>query len=180
LRVIGGACRGMKLFSPPNDSIRPTTDRVREDIFNIINVRILDSDFLDLYAGTGAVSIEALSRGAKTATLVENSKDAIQLITKNAEKARVENYTIIRNNVKRYLCNSTNNYDIIFLDPPYGTDEAIYSIQKVAERGFLRADGLLVAEIGAQDSLPDHIDGLTAYRKKKYHSTQVLFYRYEA
>jgi 16S rRNA (guanine(966)-N(2))-methyltransferase RsmD len=167
----------MKLYSPAGDEIRPTSDRMREDIFNILSLRVAGCDFLDLYAGTGAMSVEALSRGARHATLVENSQKAIALIQKNMDKARYENYTIARNNVKKYLYNSNDTYDIIFMDPPYAQGSAESAPLALAMGGMLREGGVLAIEGPAGDAMPDAIGNFEMYRKKDYSAASVYFYR---
>ena len=97
LRVISGKVRGLKLDTPKNEDVRPTTDRVKESLFNIINPYIIDSNVLDLFAGTGSLGIECLSRGASSAIFVDVSKESINIVKSNIKKARVENESTILN-----------------------------------------------------------------------------------
>ena len=97
MRVISGKVRGLKLDTPKNDDVRPTTDRVKESLFNIINPYIIDSNVLDLFAGTGSLGIECLSRGALSATFVDVSKDSINIVKSNVKKSRFENESTILN-----------------------------------------------------------------------------------
>ena len=97
LRVISGKARGLKLNTPKNEDVRPTTDRVKESLFNMINSYIMESEVLDLFAGTGSLGIECLSRGAKSCTFVDISKESIDIVKSNIKKARVESESIILN-----------------------------------------------------------------------------------
>ncbi|AXU50822.1 methyltransferase [Clostridioides difficile] len=97
MRVISGKARGLKLNTPKNEDVRPTTDRVKESLFNMINSYIMESEVLDLFAGTGSLGIECLSRGAKSCTFVDISKESIDIVKSNIKKARVESESIILN-----------------------------------------------------------------------------------
>ncbi|MGV9064899.1 16S rRNA (guanine(966)-N(2))-methyltransferase RsmD [Clostridioides difficile] len=97
MRVISGKARGLKLNTPKNEDVRPTTDRVKESLFNMINSYIMESEVLDLFAGTGSLGIECLSRGAKSCTFVDISKESIDIVKSNVKKARVESESIILN-----------------------------------------------------------------------------------
>ena len=166
----------MKLYAPPNDKIRPTTDRVREDIFNIISHKVYESVFLDLYAGTGAIGIEAVSRGAKSALLVDNSRIAINLIEKNIEKTKAENIRAIRYDVGKFLYNSKGSYDIIFMDPPYLKQTASHDIKTIVQRSLLAKGGIVVAEAALACVLPENIGHLAKTKYKAYSQTAISIY----
>jgi len=141
MRVISGQCKGRVLFSPKGKFIRPTSDRVKEVIFNFINGAVDKSLVLDLFSGTGNLSIEALSRGAQFATLVDNSEQAIRLIYRNLDLTNLLSQSqIVKQDVLRYL-NKTiaqkKNFDLIFADPPY----FITGYQKIVE--YIGSDNLL-------------------------------------
>jgi len=123
MRIVGGVDRGKHLISPPDDSIRPTPGMVREALFNILQDRIEGAHFLDLYAGTGAIGLEALSRGAATVTMVESSHEAVRIIRGNLEKMTRREDVYIRTTSApgqcRVLERDRREFDIIFLDPPY-------------------------------------------------------------
>ena len=121
MRVIAGKCKRLILNTIPGDNTRPTTDRIKETLFNMINEEVVDSDFLDLYAGSGQIGIEALSRYARHATFVDNNKKAIECINNNLMKCSLEDEADVINSnclsaLKRFEADS---FDIIFLDPPY-------------------------------------------------------------
>ena len=125
MRVISGKARGLKLDTPKNEDVRPTTDRVKESLFNIINPYIIDSNVLDLFAGTGSLGIECLSRGASYSTFVDVSKESINIVKSNIKKARVENESTILNidfkSAIERLGLQNKKFDIIFIDPPYAS-----------------------------------------------------------
>jgi 16S rRNA (guanine966-N2)-methyltransferase len=124
MRVIAGTYKGRNLKSPPSMQVRPTSDRLRETLFNVINPRIQGARFLDLCAGSGAVGIEALSRGAEHATFVDRSRKSCSLIEANVKLCRIpeEQYEIYQMPADEFLRTETSPWDIIFFDPPYQDD----------------------------------------------------------
>ncbi|MGL5021024.1 MAG: 16S rRNA (guanine(966)-N(2))-methyltransferase RsmD, partial [Mycoplasmatales bacterium] len=118
MRIIAGEYRGMILVGPKNNDIRPTMDRAKEGLFNVINQDIYMADFLDLFSGSGSIGAEAISRGAKSVVFVEQERHAIDLINQNTRRFE-DVYQIVRNDVLSYTKNCTNTFDFIFLDPPY-------------------------------------------------------------
>ena len=150
MRVISGSARGTILHSIERISTRPTLDRVKESLFNIIQNDIEDTTVLDLFSGSGAIAIEFLSRGAKLAVLCENASDATEMIHKNLQKTRLENKAIVFN--KDYMdCLKTikqknMKFDIIFLDPPYKEDLSIKAIKVIDEMQLLNEDGIIIIE----------------------------------
>lgn len=184
LRVISGKARGLKLDSPKNQDVRPTTDRVKESLFNIINPYIRESNILDLFAGTGSLGIECLSRGAKNCVFVDKSKDSINIIKSNVKKARVENESTILNvdfkdAVKR-LSNQNQKFDVIFMDPPYYENMFIECLKIIDELNLLYEDGIIVVEHDTKDLFDESIGNLVKSRDKKYGNTTLTFYKLEA
>ena len=122
MRVISGKVRGLKLNTPKNEDVRPTTDRVKESLFNIVSPYIMESDVLDLFAGTGSLGIECLSRGANKCVFVDVSKESISIVKSNIKKARVENESTVLNLDFKDAINKlkiqNNKFDVIFMDPP--------------------------------------------------------------
>ncbi|MBR4395244.1 MAG: 16S rRNA (guanine(966)-N(2))-methyltransferase RsmD [Eubacteriaceae bacterium] len=178
MRVIAGLFRGMTIISPKGNDIRPTTDRVKEDIFNIIRPNIAeDTVFLDLFCGTGAIGIEAVSRGAGTAYLVDSSKEAIALAAKNVEKTKMSDHFVLkRSEAASFLSSTRARFDIIFMDPPYefgGTDALAGAIR---ERGLLKEGGLLLIELSSRSN-HDTPPGYELIREKVYSATRVGFYK---
>ena len=178
MRIISGKYRGIRLQSPENDKIRPTTDRIKEDIFNIIAPYIYESDFLDLFAGSGAISIEAISRGASSATLVEMDSQSIKLINKNISIIKEKLFNIVRADVEKFLIATKNEYDIIFIDPPYKYENAEMLIKTISDRKLLREDGILIVEQSDRSELAEEIGDFKRFKLKKCSSTKVYFYQY--
>ena len=177
MRIISGARRGQKLIEFDGDSIRPTTDRVRESLFNLIQEYIYDSVVLDLFAGSGALSFEALSRGAKNAVLTDISEGSIGVIKENCERLRfADQATVIKSPAEDFIKKTTKKFDIIFLDPPYNKGFIIPIISAIMEYGILSDEGIIVLE---SDSIDDHgeIDGLEILKQRKYGRTFVTIYK---
>ncbi|MBQ9298622.1 MAG: 16S rRNA (guanine(966)-N(2))-methyltransferase RsmD [Clostridia bacterium] len=153
MRIISGKARGTKLYTLEGIKTRPTLDRVKEPLFSIITAKLLDAEVLDLFAGSGALGIEALSRGAKNVILCDNSKDAIDVINKNLEKTRL-NAQVVNSDYEKCLSSlKSNKFDLIFLDPPYKTDYIERAINKILEYDILKKDGLIIAETDNQDKI---------------------------
>ena len=136
MRIISGTARGTKLFTLEGQTTRPTLDRVKESIFNIIQSQIINSNFLDVFSGSGAIGLEAASRGAKKVILCDKSKDAINIINKNIEKThlkeKIELYnldyeTLLKNKIKEKM-------DIIYIDPPYNSNFAIKTVEYIIDK----------------------------------------------
>ena len=183
MRVISGKARGLKLDTPKNLDVRPTTDRVKESLFNIINPYIRESNILDLFAGTGSLGIECLSRGAKNCVFVDKSKDSIGIVKSNVKKARVDNESTILNidfkdAVKRVSVQN-QKFDVIFMDPPYYENMFIDCLKSIDELNLLKEDGLIVVEHDTKDLFDDSIGRLYKSREKKYGNTTITFYKLE-
>jgi 16S rRNA (guanine966-N2)-methyltransferase len=178
MRVIGGKFKGRNLKSPPSLQVRPTSDRLRETLFNVIAAYVPDARFLDLCAGSGAVGIEALSRGAAHATFVDRSRRSCQLIESNLELCRVpeEQRDIYCSEASEFLRQwDGDRWDLVFFDPPYKTD---YSrmLQLLASAPVLNDDGLLVVEHHHKTELPETIGHLTRTRVLKQGDSALSFY----
>lgn len=147
MRIISGNRKGHKLKSPDGINTRPTSDRVKESIFNIIQTHLPAENVLDLFAGSGAMGIEALSRGSTHATFIENEKSSFNIVRANLESSRFENNAkLILGDAIEYLENSASGIDIIFLDPPYNKGFIAPIIRKISERNLLKIGGLIVIE----------------------------------
>ena len=183
MRVISGKVRGLKLDTPKNDDVRPTTDRVKESLFNIINPYVIDSNVLDLFAGTGSLGIECLSRGALSATFVDVSKDSINIVKSNVKKARVENESTILNLDFKTAIDRLNvqnkKFDIIFMDPPYYKNMFIDALSNIDNSDLLSEDGIIVLEHDTKDKFIDKIRRLEKSKEKKYGNTTLTFYKLE-
>ena len=183
LRVISGKARGLKLNTPKNQDVRPTTDRVKESLFNIINFDIMDSNVLDLFAGTGSLGIECLSRGANKCVFVDKSKESMAIVKSNIKKARVENESITMNidfkSAILSLGNKGEKFNIIFMDPPYYKNMFEDALSMVDQNNLLEEDGVIVVEHDTKDSFPENIGRLYKSRDKKYGKTTLTFYKME-
>ncbi len=179
VRVISGSARGLKLNTPGDDRVRPTTDRVKESMFNIVQDWVYDSQVLDLFAGSGALGIEALSRGASQAVFCDNSLDSIKIIKSNIEKARVvDRSQIVRGDFKRCLRDmeaKNQSFDMIFVDPPYyeGLFEEV--LDTIRSCKILKKDGIVIVEHDAKRPI-GQVEGLEVYKEKKYGITMLTFY----
>ncbi len=144
LRVISGTARGKKLLSLEGEHTRPTTDRVKESLFNLISPYVYDALVLDLFSGSGALGVEALSRGAKEVTFVDNFADALSVTKKNVQASRFENAHFSLCDALDFLNKTDKKFDIIFVDPPYkaGLYEQVLTLSK----DVLTDDGILVLE----------------------------------
>src|SRR5215203_5643074 len=183
MRIISGTYRGRVLKSPSGNKTRPTSDRLRETLFNVLQTKI-DSDtrFLDLCAGTGAIGIEALSRGARFATFVDKSRRACALVEENLDLLEIpENQTEVfqsgADEFLRRLDEKTEGWDIVFFDPPYMEDytKVLYLISD-DEMHLLKKDGVFIAEHHAKNVLPDAIGELRRWRILKQGETHLSFY----
>lgn len=174
MRVIAGAYKGRNLKSPPSMQVRPTSDRLRETLFNIIAPRIEDTRFLDLCAGSGAVGIEALSRGARHVTFVDRSRKSCQLIEANVQLCRIpeEQYEIYQTTAEDFLGHekAQETQDIIFFDPPYQEDY-LRTLNLLGGYG-----GLLIVEHHHKNSLPETIGRLVQTRILKQGDSSLSFY----
>lgn len=148
MRIISGKARGTKLYALAGNNTRPTLDRVKESLFNIIQDRIVDSVFLDLFAGSGSIGLEAISRGAQKAILCDSSKEAINIIRKNVCKTHFENKIEIYNLDFQDLLKTKieNEIDIAYIDPPYEKDFAINAINILLYKKLLHENSIVIVE----------------------------------
>lgn len=181
MRIIAGEYRGRVLKSPPNNKTRPTSDRLRETLFNILNPQIdNETKFLDLCAGTGAIGIEAISRGAEFVTFVDISRKTCGLIEENLDLLKIpENQTeIYCSSAEKFLVKEKKKtWDIIYFDPPYSDDysKVLNEIAK-PESNILSKDGIFIAEHHSKKILPDLVGEIRRWRIIKQGETWVSFY----
>lgn len=179
MRIISGEFRGFKLDTPKGDAIRPTTDRIKEDVFNIISPYIEDSLFLDLFSGTGAIGIEAISRGCAKAVLVDHDKTSIALIKKNASKIKSRKIEIICSNAEKFLLSTQDKYDIIFMDPPYRYENIGKLIDIIEKRDIINNNGIMIIEQGGDSEIEEKIGYFILYKTKKYASTKMYYFKHD-
>jgi len=173
LRVISGTARGRRLTEPAGLDIRPTSDMVKESVFNMIQFNIEGSRVLDLFAGTGQLGIEALSRGAKSAVFVDSDPGAIKLIRTNLELCGFTGAaTVYARDALKYLKGS-GQFDLIFIDAPYNTPLAGEAIQKIIEIDKLEKNGIIVCETRADSSLPAVSPPYYLLREYRYGSVKI-------
>ncbi len=176
IRIIAGKYRRLNLEGPNDNSIRPTMDRAKEGLFNVINLDIEGATFLDLFSGTGSVAIEAISRGAKSADIVEQNPKALALIRKNLQKLEEEPIQIYQQDVFKYVEYCNSQYDFIFLDPPYDMEIEKISqlIKTIKENNLLTADGQIIFEFNTKKAI--EIPGVEVIKFKKYGISGFTFY----
>jgi 16S rRNA (guanine(966)-N(2))-methyltransferase RsmD len=175
MRVIAGTFRGRRLKAPDWEGLRPTSDRLRETLFNILAPRIAGARVLDGYAGTGAVGIEALSRGAAHVTFVEQDRRASALIAANLQALGVSNrYAIIRAGFAVATRQLSERFQVIFLDPPYGAAQLNEALAAAA--ALVAGDTLLIVEHAARDAAPEGTAGLVRTRELRQGDSALAFY----
>ena len=178
MRVITGKARGVVLKTPDGNLTRPTTDRVKEALFSIIQFELPGARVLDLFGGTGQLGIEALSRGAKEAVFVDAREDACRLIRENLRRAKLEGTAkVIRSDYLDYLKRCREKFHIILLDPPYAEIFLENSLKIITEIDILQSGGIIVAERPVGKELPWEFPGFSRSRDYKYGNTLLTLYR---
>lgn len=179
MRVITGSARGRKLETLPGEDItRPTTEAVKEAMFSMIQFELEGKRVIDLFAGSGQLGIEALSRGARHCTFVENNRDAIGVINGNVSKCGfADRSNVVFSDAATFLLRK-DNFDIAFIDPPYKQGLAEKCLTYMFK--LMSSDGIVMCEISAEESLPDSIDGWYADRSRRYGKTKLVLYRKES
>lgn len=180
MRVISGEFRGRKLDKLEGMDIRPTSDRVKESLFNMLGVRLIDCSFLDLFAGTGGIGIEAFSRGATEVVFIDESSNSIKVLKGNLEKLKILDSVKVYNtdyiNAISHLAADSKSFDIIFIDPPYMKGFEKNALIHISEKKLLKEDGIIVVEHDLKDSMPEQTGSLNLHRQKKYGNTMLSFY----
>jgi 16S rRNA (guanine(966)-N(2))-methyltransferase RsmD len=183
MRVIAGEAKGRKLAMVPGDTTRPVMDRVKESVFNIIRPWILDADFLDLFAGTGSVGIEALSQGARRAVFVEKEYQAIRVIKANLKTTGLQDRAkVIRQDVFDFLASRPeSSYDFIYVAPPQYHGLWAQTLTLLDERNCLASGGQVIVQIDPieyEDEKPP-LRHLAAIDERKYGNTLIVFYEWQ-
>ena len=183
IRIVGGAWRGRRLRVPSGPDIRPTSEFLRKALFDILGARVEGAEVLDLYAGTGALALEALSRGAATATLVEVNPASLKTARSNAAALgcqgrcrflRMEGLAAVE-----ALSREGRRFHLILADPPYAGDLAGATARAVARHGLLLPGGLLVLEVSSRAVLPERLPPLARARTRRHGDSTLLFYAAE-
>ena len=178
MRIIGGKYKSRVLAEFPGTDVRPTGDRVKESLFNILSLKIGGARVLDLFCGSGALGLECLSRGAKEAVFNDFSSESIRLLEKNMKALGVVKgaegkvYTL---DFSVCLDGLKGGFDLIFLDPPYRFEYGVSALEKIARRGLLNENGIAVYE--RDKPFEERIDGLEKYDERRYGRTYLTFFR---
>jgi len=178
MRIITGSARGCRLKAPPGEDTRPTADRTREALFSMLGGRVVDADVLDLFAGTGALALEALSRGAARAVMIDRITHDI--LSENARRTKLAaRAEIRRGDVYGHVAQLAREgrvFDLIFADPPYAKGEAERILRVVDAGGLLAAGGLFVLEQGAGEAVTENAGALSLTRERRYGAARICFY----
>jgi 16S rRNA (guanine966-N2)-methyltransferase len=178
MRVISGTAKGRTLKSP-GEATRPITDRVKENLFNILGSHVIDANVLDLFAGAGSIGIEALSRGARHATFVELDREALRAIHQNLELTGLaEHAKVVRLDVFKFIRQSTTEqYDLIYIAPPQYKELWSETLKQLVGRGFLSDKGIVVAQIFPKEYHELELNEFVIYDQRTYGNTMLCFYR---
>lgn len=179
MRVISGTARGTQLKTIEGLATRPTVDRVKEAIFSTIQFNIREANVLDAFAGSGALGIEALSRGASQATFVDASEACQRIILQNLEKTRLVDKAIcLRGDILTLLKGQREAFDLVFLDPPYGQQWCGKVMQALVDYQLLSEDAIVIVEYNADELLAQNYGDLVQIKSYKYGNTEVSRYEY--
>jgi len=180
MRVISGKARGVVLKTPDGMKTRPTSDRVKEAMFSIVQFDLPGARVLDLFAGTGQLGIESLSRGAVRAVFVDAQEAACSLVRENLRRTKLsEQATVIRGDYLSYLSQCTEKFDVILLDPPYAEVFLENALKKITEIDILQSGGIIIAERPISKELFCNFDGFFRSKDYKYGNTLLTLYRKE-
>ena len=178
MRIITGSARGCRLKAPPGEATRPTADRTREALFSMLGSRVMDAQVLDLFAGTGALALEALSRGAAHAVMIDRATHDV--LVENARRTKLaQRVELRRGDVYGHaaeLARAGRTFDLIFADPPYAKGDALRVLRAVDSGVLLAAAGLFVLEQGAGEECAEHVGALSLRRERRYGAARICFY----
>lgn len=179
MRVISGKYRSRKLVEVNSDETRETKDRVKESIFNSVNNDCIEANVLDLFAGSGSLGIEALSRGAKSASFIDMSMNAIDALRENIDALHIQSdCSIYHQKYDAFLTNAYQKYDIILLDPPYKMEIIDDIIKQIARKRILSNDGVIICLYSKVNVLLEENNGIIEYKKKTIGITNVSFMKW--
>ncbi len=177
MRIIAGELKGRRLVTPADNRVRPTTDKVKEAVFSMISAYLPDSVVVDLFAGTGNLGLEDISRGAKRAYFVDRDRTSIAMIRENVKHCKVEDRSVILwSDYTAALKKINDKVDVIFLDPPYTAGFIDKCLEAVAESNILLDDGIIVAEHSAKDAVPETAGGFVKVKTRRYGSINISVY----
>ncbi len=176
MRVITGSARGRRLKELEGMETRPTTGKVKESIFSILQFDIEGRRVLDLFAGTGQLGIEALSRGARECVFIDQRKDAVNLIRENVKLCDLTDNAVVRQGDSMAYLKSGEKFDIIFLDPPYGSKLLGEALEQITKFDICREHGIIVAESAVETELPSVAPPYSLYREYRYGKIKLSVY----
>lgn len=177
MRIISGSRRGHKLHEFTGQDVRPTTDRVKESIFNLIQAYVPSSSVLDMFAGSGALSFEALSRGAEYAVLLDIDSKSVELIKKNIHELKFEDICEVKEaSCYNYVKNCGEKFDIIFLDPPYNKGFIEPALEAISKYDLLTDTGIVLLESDNTD-FKSEFTGLSVLKQRRYGRTYITVYK---
>ena len=174
MRIVAGKFKSRIINAPEGNNTRPSSDKTRQAIFNVIAPYVYDANVLDIFSGSGALAIEAISRGAKKATLIDNNLDSINTIKSNIELLKIKEQCKVLNNDYSIIETLNEKFDIILLDPPYKLDVIENILSIIKEKGLLSDNGVIVFESDESHYIKNDIDGY-AFKVKKYGIAYVSF-----
>lgn len=181
MRIIAGEWKGQRLVTPAGSRTRPTTDRVRTALMDTLGPWLPDARFLDLFAGAGAVGIEALSRGAAEVVFVETDRSALAGLRENLSRLGAgDRGRLLRREVTeavRELKRAGARFRLIFLDPPYGGARAAAALAQVADGALLEPDGVVIAQHRTKEPLPERVGALIRWKARRFGETTLTFFR---
>ena len=183
MRVITGSARGHKLKAPTGENTRPTSDRVKESLFNILGIIAEEDVVLDLFSGSGGIGIEFLSRGANFAYFVDENEESVKIINDNLVKTKLADKALVyKDKVDRAikkLAVKDIRFDYIFLDPPYNKEIVVETLENLIQEKLLKKTGQVIIEHETKLELPDKFKNLIKTDYRKYGDTSISFYRSE-
>lgn len=174
MRIISGKYRSLVLAEFKGEDIRPTADRVKESLFNIIAQSVPSARVLDLFCGSGGLGLECISRGAEFVHFNDISADSIKVLKKNLSRIKEQNFKVTNNNFPDCLAAVSDKFDIIFLDPPYRLEAGREALEIIARRNLLKEGGVAVLE--RDRAFEGQIEGLSLYDERKYGKTYLSFF----
>ncbi len=178
MRVISGYARGLKLDSVESDKVRPTTDRVKEALFSILQFEIQGKSFLDLFGGTGQIGIEAISRGAKEVVIVDDSIESLKTIKSNISKLKIKgNIKCIKSDALKFLDDTSYMFDIAFLDPPYKSEVLNKDLLKISSK--MNSSGIIITETPIEDAVLEKANEFILCKRYKYGKIMLNIYKNE-
>ena len=176
MRIVSGSARGRKLFTPAGMDIRPTTDKVKEALFSILQFDLPGRRALDLFAGTGQLGLEAISRGAAFAVFTDSSKKAVELVKKNVALTGFgAQSSVLLTDAFSFLSSTEDSFDLVFVDPPY--EKGLCEKAAALLPRVLRPGAIVVCESRPEETLPQQIGSLTAVKEYRYSGIRLTVYR---